>query len=129
MPNLIPIKKVSKQGALYIHRKGTDYQCKDCIMFIPDKERCLIHSDVQVIKPEGTCGYFVKGKPYPGLRPTGALSKLESGYIDYKPTGGCDHCEYFFKTKKDCMVVDKDTPGDDPGSIEPDACCANFERR
>jgi len=121
--------KVSKQGALYIHRTNTDYRCKDCIMFIPSMERCWIHSDIQVIKPNGTCGYFVKGKPQPNLKPLSLVSAKESGYIEFKSEGGCDGCEYFSSFKRDCQVVDKDSPGDDPGEIHPKACCANFEEK
>jgi hypothetical protein len=100
-------------------------------MFIPQEERCWIHGDETVIKPYGTCGYFVKGKPQPNLKPMGSLSKLESGYTEDGGHVGysCKRCEYFSPAALDCQKVDKDSAGDDPGKIHPDACCANWEKR
>ena len=120
--------KLPKQAVLYVHRNA-DYKCSECLMFIPEKERCFIHSDVTEIKPYGTCGYWAKGKPYPGLEPMGSVSKVESGYVEHKPGYSCGRCEYFSAEKQDCQVVDKDTPGDDPGKITAQGCCANWEQK
>lgn len=123
-----PKGKVPKSGSLYIHRTGTEYQCKDCYAFIPATERCLIHSDTAEIKAYATCGYFVKGKPLPDIKPMGYLSKLESGYTDEGKAGySCKRCEYFAADALDCAKVDRKSPGDDPGKIHPDGCCAAWE--
>jgi hypothetical protein len=124
--------KMDKSAVLYLHRTGTEYQCKDCVLFQPAVERCWIHSDVAVIKPYGTCGLFVKGKPNRLFERTdqlGAVSKLESGYVEHKEGYSCKRCEYFLSTALDCQKVDKNSPGDDTGKIHPDACCNKWEEK
>ncbi len=123
-------KKALKSSVLYIRRTGTEYQCKQCVMFIPEEERCWIHGDATVIKPYGTCGLFVKGKPQPNLKPMGSLSKLESGYTEESYVGySCKRCEYFNPQAHDCQKVDKDSPGDDLHEIHPDACCNSWSAK
>lgn len=120
-----PHKKIAKVSVGYIHRTGVDYRCKECLLFIPDSERCFIHGVGAVIKPNGYCAYWVKGQPFPGLTPKGSVSKLESGYGEDPNGTTCQKCEYFSSEKNDCQVVDKDSSGDDPGEISPMACCGN----
>lgn len=120
-----PSKKISKVSVGYIHRRGSDYRCRECLLFIPDSERCFIHGPGIEIKSNGYCIYWVKGQPFPGLTPKGSVSKKESGYGEDPNGTTCQKCEYFLSDKADCQVVDKDSDGDDPGSIHPDACCAN----
>lgn len=120
--------KVAKQGALYVHRVGSNYLCEQCVAYISKRKRCyLILNSEGEIKPKATCGYFVKGKSLPDISPAGNLSKLEAGYIEPPNGVSCKQCEYFSAVKEDCQVVDKNSPGDDPGKIHPDACCANWE--
>lgn len=121
---------IPKSAVLYLHRVGTEYQCKDCVLFQPQEERCWVHSNVAVIKPYGTCGLFVRGKPnrlFEREEQLGAVSKLESGYTENKEGFSCKRCEYFYPTTNDCQKVDRDSPGDDSKRIHPDGCCNAFE--
>lgn len=115
--------KVTKVGAGYVHKEGTEYRCKDCWDFDPVAERCASHGVSDAIKDNGTCTYWRQGRPTAGLRITGALTKQESGYTE-DPNGTlCRRCRFFFKG--DCEKVDKNSPGDDKGQIHPMACCGN----
>lgn len=119
------IKKFPKWGVLYLHRTDKDYRCRECALFIPAHNRCYIHSPNVEIKPNGYCGYWVVGKPMPaGTKPVGSVSKVESGYGEDFNGTTCAKCEYFDAKNWDCEVVDKDSPGDDPGEIHPHGCCA-----
>ena len=118
-------EKIAKVSVGYIHRRGSDYRCKGCVMFIPDIERCLIHGEDQIIRAIGYCVYWAKGKPFPGLKPMGSVSKLESGYGEDPNGTTCAKCEYFLEATSDCQKVDRNSPGDDPGRIDPGACCGN----
>lgn len=125
-------KKIPKTSVLYLHRTGTRYRCKDCLMFISDTQRCTIHGEGDLIKAEGYCTYWVKGKPQTQSdhhKPMGSVSKLESGYGEDPKGTQCQNCEYFLPDASDCRVVDKDSAGDDVGKIHPMACCSNQEPR
>lgn len=122
-------EKCTKQGTLYIHKLGTDYQCKDCLHFLPDIQRCYLMGGQDVVKPYGTCGYWTEGPPNPFvLPPTEKLTKLEAGYEERAAGFSCKRCKHFSSTKLDCEVVDKNSPGDDAGMIHPNACCAAWEK-
>lgn len=119
--------KISKSVVLYIHREGTDYQCKDCSMWVGSVNGCTIHKPGVEIKGEGSCGLWVDGDPMPDAEPHGYLTHETSGY-DESPEGfSCKRCRHFIAEGNDCHKTDKDSPGDDPGEIHPDACCNHWE--
>lgn len=137
--------RVSKQGTVYLHvlpdpdGYQTQYQCRDCPMWIGDVERCTIHGPEDVIKPFGTCGYFVRGQPVSseGHEPMGGVTPLQSGYEENAVGFSCKRCAAYVAmvlengTLADsggCQIVDYDSPGDDPGKIHPDACCAAWTK-
>lgn len=121
-------QKIDKQSVLYLHISGTDYECKDCGLFINDKERCFIHGTNDVIKDFGSCGLFIYGEPLPNnVVPVGILSKEESGYVESEQGYSCKRCEYFNSPLKDCQKVNKDSVGVDEGMIHLDACCNAWE--
>lgn len=125
-PRLERPTRISKQAVLYMHVQGSHYQCKGCVTFIPGTERCLQHGPADVIKPYGQCGLFAAGKPFPGLKPTGAVTKLQSGYWDQPNGSSCGQCEYFLAERKDCLKVDPNSDGDDPGQILAPSCCNRY---
>jgi hypothetical protein len=120
--------KVTKEGAGYIHRDGTDYRCRDCVLFIPKSKRCAIHRNEDLIQPNGYCTQWAEGKPQPGLVPLGCYTPKETGYGELRNGTKCVRC-VFFNGSNDCKRVNKDSSGDDPGSINPNACCANQQPR
>lgn len=136
--------RVSKQGVVYLHvlpdedGQQTQYQCVDCPMWISDALRCVIHGPEDVVEGHGTCGYFVKGSPVTSdvAEPHGNVTPIQSGYAESLVGFSCKRCAAFVPQYDDggnlveqsgCDVVDYDTPGDDPGFIHPDACCAAWQ--
>ena len=113
-----------KQGVLYMHLPGTDYECHDCNMWIPGKDRCTVHGEDDVTLATGSCGFFIKGKPMGGS-PHGAVTFMQSGYVEnpYGTGFSCKRCTFWESQKLGCTVVEPNSPGDDPGIIHGDACC------
>ena len=122
-------KKIDKGSTLYVHYEDTDYQCRDCTMFIPGKKRCTIHGAGDVIQGHGSCGFFIPGKPMKGAEPHGPLTHERSGYTESVDGFSCKRCAHFLPDEYDCKTVDKDSPGDDEGEIHPDACCNDWEAK
>ena len=138
--------RVGKQAVLYLHvfpdnGLQTQYECRDCSMFVSDANQCTIHTQDTLIEPTGSCGYWVFGVPVTS-EVVGATSRmltpLQSGYaVNPYGTGfSCKRCNHFvakvlvsgeMDESGGCNVVDFDTPGDDPGMIHPDACCNAWE--
>jgi len=112
---------IPKQVAGYVHKYGTDYLCLDCPEWNADN-LCHLHSNTQLVTISDTCNYWTQGQPE-HLVPIGALTATESGLARRVNGAGCKRCEYFNVEKWDCEKVDKDSEGDDPGVIHPDACC------
>lgn len=123
--------KIDKASVLYLHKPSTDYECRDCTMFIPATKHCSIHGPQDVIQPYGSCGLFVKGKPGTGMtqpmHPMSQVTKVQSGYVESQEGFSCKRCEYWIKADSDCQKVDRFSQGDDYGVIHEDGCCNSFE--
>ncbi len=121
--------KISKEAVLYLHVLNTQYECKDCNMFIADKDRCTVHKPNEVIRAHGSCGLYHPGKPMEGAEPHGKYTRQDTGYAEneHKQGFSCKRCLHFGPEVKDCAIVDKDSPGDDKGIIHPDGCCNAHE--
>jgi RNA polymerase subunit RPABC4/transcription elongation factor Spt4 len=113
---------IGKQAVLYILVPKTQYECRDCNMYLPKRKQCTIHGPKDLIQPYGSCGFFLKGKPKP-MTPMGVVTKKQSGYVENKAGFSCKRCKAFLPDKEDCQVVDKNSTGDTPGKIDKDACC------
>lgn len=146
--------RVPKNATLYLHVLNSDprlphrppgyqtqYQCMDCPMWIADTNQCTIHApDVEVLGTD-SCGYWIPGEPtstkFSVGEPHGNVTPQQSG-LESNPAGfSCKHCaNYVAKVlpgnvmgdSGGCNVVDYNSPGDDPGMIHPDACCAGWTR-
>ena len=120
-------RKLSKGSALYIHASGGDYDCDDCVFFV-GRDRCNIHGPNDEISPEGSCGYFIQGRGNTFDRKFLRLTKDETGYVDDVGGASCKRCKHFGRPD-DCELVNRMSDGDDPGQINPDACCCLWEAR
>jgi hypothetical protein len=127
---------VPKQAVLYLHvlpdgdGYQTQYQCEDCFHWIADIERCVLHERDVAVRAKGSCGFFLYGDPdladegaKPGVA-TRPLTVDESGYEENEAGFSCKRCAAFLSEARRCNVVSEAAPGDDPGAIHPDACCA-----
>lgn len=139
--------RVKKQGVLYLHvlpdGEGyqTQYECRDCPMFIADVSQCTIHGPEDVIMAHGSCGFFVPGPPTSSEAGSVAHSNVtvqQSGYVENPAQVGfsCKRCVHYVIMLDEkgapaenggCNIVDYNSPGDNPGSIHPDACCTAHE--
>lgn len=122
--------KVSKLGAGYVKRDGTDYRCIDCWKFIPETERCAEAHEHETARPFGSCINWAQGPAVPGLKPRGAYTLEELGYTEDRNGTKCKRCRFYdIEAKNYCHVVDENSEGDTPGIIDPNACCDNQEPR
>lgn len=118
---------IEKQTVLYMLKPATQYECGDCYAYLPEDRRCLYHSFSDTFLPFDGCGLFTQGTPRPkGTTPLGLVTKQESGFARSTFGFSCKRCENFIESG-DCSSVDKDSPGDTPGMIHPDACCNGWE--
>jgi hypothetical protein len=110
--------KISKVGAGYVERRGSDYRCRECWLFIPGKQRCATLGQADVVRPNGYCIYWEKGTPQAGLKPMGSYTKLEAGYGELPNGTLCRRCEHF-DGRSACSIV--------AGTIAAGGCCNNQE--
>src|SRR6185312_15508657 len=111
------IEKLNKSDALYIERKNTDYECKDCVFY--KEKKCALYGQNVNIEPYGSCNYFMMGnvKEKDWLNTT---TKAESGYEENVAGYSCKRCEYF-DGKSKCEKV--------KGVISRDGCCDFWEKK
>lgn len=119
--------KLSKEAVLYLYRENTQYECKDCQLWIKNN-RCMIHGPDDEIKSFGSCGYWIHGTPLEEGHPNGAVTKTQSGYTENQDGFSCKRCEYFSAEKLKCAKVDQNSKGDTPGIIHQDACCNAWDK-
>jgi hypothetical protein len=121
--------KISKEQAGYQYRPEVEYRCVECVMRKKADAglRCAWFGPTVPVKDYGTCIYFAHGTvadiPYLGL-----FTKEELGYEENKEGFSCKRCEEFSYARNDCKKVDRNSPGDTPGTISPNACCDFWER-
>lgn len=122
------MNKLSKGSVLYVHSIAKGYDCDDCPAFLPESSRCVLHGRDDKIGSMDSCGYWMGGLPGAlGLVPLGLVTKQESGFAENVHGAGCEQCIHFNAEDWQCEVVDETSPGDDPGMIHPDACCAAWK--
>ncbi len=67
--------------------------CSECTMFIPDQNKCTIHSPNDDIQPDMVCDYFKKGKPgSDGDQPRSEVSAQESNLRQAENPGNKKTC-------------------------------------
>ena len=113
--------KITKVGAGYVYREGAEYRCDECWKFIPSRGKCAEIRSMRIIRPNGYCIQWSKGKPGRVSEVYGDYAPEEVGYGE-KPEGTlCRRCDHFDGTNR-CEVVGKNDP-----EIKPGACCDNQE--
>lgn len=120
--------KIPKEAVLYIHKKGTNYKCRDCVFAKDHANKCAIYGGAVPIKPYGACGLWVQRSGNVEVSFIGKATKEETGYVENLDGFTCGRCDEFLPEKEDCKKVDKDSPGDDPGKITSGACCNRWEK-
>ncbi len=128
--------KIPKEAVLYIFRPETQYTCNKCVNYHATNmeapaAKCALLAAKETIKPFGSCGFWIHMDPFaensPFIPSLAVLLKTQAGYAENKNGFSCKRCEYFDPEKLDCRKVDKDSEGDTPGMIHPNACCNRWE--
>lgn len=109
--------QISKVGAGYVYRKGTDYRCKDCWKFMPMRQRCAEMSLIDVVLKNGYCTMWSEGPAHSGSM-YGSYTKEQVGYGEDPKGTKCGRCKHF-DGRDACEIVQ--------GKIDKDACCNNQE--
>lgn len=121
VPKEISVKKISKEDALYLQHKNTDYQCKDCIFY--KNKKCALYNEQIDIQPFGSCNYWMRSndtvQPYVSFLNT--TDKKESGYVEHEDGFTCGRCEYFLNGQNECKKV--------KGVILESGCCNFWESK
>ena len=109
--------QITKVGAGYVYRKGTDYRCADCWMFEPSELSCAQFSPLRTVRPNGYCTAWSEG-PSRHARNTSAYEPAQLGYGELPNGTKCGRCKHF-NGRDACEIVQ--------GKIDKDACCNNQE--
>lgn len=116
--------KLDKDDAGYQFKPNTQYECGDCVHYLDQMRKCILISDAENVLPFDSCTYFAKGMPGQlGSQRLYCISSVEADYSRSNFGFSCKRCEHFSPEKWDCEAVNKDSEGDTPGMIHPDACC------
>ena len=110
--------RISKVGAGYVYRKGTEYRCKDCWKYIKETGECGELAPDQHVKPNGYCILWSQGGNAQNFYTHGDYTPAEVGYGEKTNGTLCRRCEHFDGASK-CELVE--------GVILPGACCDNQE--
>jgi hypothetical protein len=129
------VHKIPKEAVLYIFRPETKYTCDKCVFSknkdFPNSTKCKVLGPNENIKPYGSCGFWIHmdpvGENTPEIPYIGVITKEQAGYFENEEGFSCKRCEYFDIKNLDCERVNKDSEGDTPGLIHPNACCNRWE--
>jgi hypothetical protein len=127
--------KISKAQAGYtFHPDVAAYVCGGCV-FEKDangKDFCaLIGPSVAISEETGSCNSWMHGEPEEQKIEVPWFSiatKQQLGYDENRVGFSCKRCSNFIVGSNDCLRVYRNSPGDTPGIISPDACCSLWKK-
>lgn len=113
--------KLPQDVAVYVETDPEgNYWCKDCMMFIPDRNECTAVEGF--ISPKGSSAFWMKGKKatVDQINPH-RFSQMNSLY-EVQPNGfSCKRCRHFLEKEGACIRVQ--------GKIKPNGCCNGWEEK
>lgn len=120
---------LTKGQALYVFRPETpDYTCNACV-FLKGSDGCAMFArDFKVSGDMGSCNFWSHGERKINVPCLSLYTPEELGYAENPNGFGCRRCSEFIEQKNDCERVDRKSPGDSPGIISPDGCCAAWQK-
>ena len=122
-------------GALYRRPNPDETRkaCRNCVMWVPTLERCIIHSKDQDVDGDQWCGFHVFGEPrkgwveYEGILP---MTPDLSGLRKVGPGAACASCKFYRYQDENhgvCIGV-SDPKTRHPGVVvESRGICARYE--
>jgi hypothetical protein len=115
--------KMPKAAVGYVYAPGTSLLCKECA-FITPGGLCTDHPgpEQRVSLSTGSCNDWQdlrRGR----VKGNNSRTWLQVAYLENPVGFGCRRCQHMSLEKEDCNAVDRDSPGDNPGRIDPRGCC------
>lgn len=87
--------KIDRSAFLYLppqDRGDNNAQCKSCMMWFAELDRCIIHPADVEIGGDDSCGLYMPGKPARKGKPMGLVTPKESGLVSRQVR--CENCAY-----------------------------------
>lgn len=118
---------ILRDAFLYLPPQGdpTKFaQCGSCGMFIPNKQRCWLFGDDDLVVANASCGLYIKGKPSNDQQPQHKVTPEQAGYNLGQVR--CENCKWLegttcglYKILNEQLpeVFDLDT------KVDPYGCC------
>lgn len=112
---------------------GERRACKNCFMFQPLLEQCVIHSSSVEITEEHICGYHVLGQPskqWKDIKGLQAVNPKFSGLVLTKDGSACENCQYFTSIDEEegvCAAVFKKEKL--KAHVHPKGCCTRWTKK
>lgn len=121
-------KLAPKASVGYLYAPGTALRCNECA-FISFGGKCTDYSGTEqdVNMEHGSCNDWQdlrRGR----IRGNGSRTRVQTAYLENAAGFGCRRCEHMDLSRSDCSAVDKASPGDNPGRIDPYGCCTLWEK-
>lgn len=124
--------RIDRSAFLYLEPQGSNKkefaQCSTCAAYKPFTKRCSLFSSKDYVKPEASCGLYLKGKPSEDQETSSMITPKEAGYMEGKVR--CENCRSFADGK--CAVfaqLNELLPNtfDLDANVKPLACCNAFQ--
>lgn len=122
-------------GALYRPPNPDDTRkaCRNCVMWVATKDRCIIHRKDQEVDDDQWCGFHIFGQPrkewveYEGIAP---MTPELSGLRMVGPGAACASCKFYrYQDEKHGLCIGVSDPKTRrPGVVvESRGLCARYE--
>lgn len=118
--------KIDKAVVGYIYKPGQNYTCSNCLY--QNGQYCKLYSRSEKISlTEGSCNLFMLGRENSEIPTIAKTTKVETGYMENNQGFSCKRCEEFDSKAQSCHKINKNSVGNTPGIISPDACCNHWK--
>lgn len=100
-------KKLDTSAFLYLEqiKPTTQFaQCATCMLFIPDRQRCSIFGEDDVVVANASCGLYVQGTPSDDQEIRAVVTPKQAGYVDGQVR--CENCLWFNPEPSTCGLFE-----------------------
>jgi len=124
--------RILRSAFLYLPPQGdpTKFaQCGSCGMFIPNKQRCWLFGDDDLVVANASCGLYIQGKPSNDQQPQHKVTPEQAGYNLGQVR--CENCKWFTGSECDLFVLlNQQMPNifDLDTNVESQACCNAWQQ-
>jgi hypothetical protein len=124
---VVKADRMPKAAVGYVYAPGTSLLCGQCAFIAGGK--CTDHpgKEENVDLDKGSCNDWQDRRKGPVTGNRGR-SWVQVAYLENAQGFGCRRCAHMDLKGADCDAVDKDSPGDNPGRIDPYGCCTLWKK-